>query len=236
MRSANPWCPNTMIPVMPPQQLSGSHVSHAESGVRRDVVVANSRQTDFATRAALPSGRPALRLAHHEIAENLHTCDGFQLFGIHKIRIKLDRIGLAEQLHQTVVLADQIIRQCSYAETPLTGAEQAEDVVDREIRLARARAIAPGLDQPTPILEMRRYLRIAEHDYAMTVEFFQRPRGAEVLDVFSRTVGVETHREQFALNEIRLGWLARADRDIGLAHRQIEFFVGDDQRYPDLRI
>ena len=47
---------------------------------------------------------------------------------------------------------------------------------------------------------------------------------------------MKAHREQLALDQIGLGGLARADRDVGLAHRKIEFLVGHDQRDPDLGI
>src|SRR6266576_3926834 len=70
----------------------------------------------------------------------------------------------------------------------------------------------------------------------MRVEFIEGARGAEALDVFRRAIGVEADREQLALNEIGLGRLAGADRDIGLAHRQIEILVGDDHGNPDFRI
>src|SRR5215472_5718776 len=45
-------------------------------------------------------GRPALRLAHHEIAEHLYPRHCFQLFRIDEIGVELDRIGLAEQLYE----------------------------------------------------------------------------------------------------------------------------------------
>ena len=70
----------------------------------------------------------------------------------------------------------------------------------------------------------------------MRVEVVERARRAEALDVFRRAIGVEADREQLALDQVRLGRLAGADRDVGLAHRQIEILVGDDQRDPDLRI
>src|ERR1700736_1816332 len=79
------------------------------------------------------SRRPALRLAHHEVAEHLHPRHRLQLFGIDEIGIELDRVGLAEQLHQPVVFLDQIIRQRRDAEALLAGAHQAEDIVDLEI-------------------------------------------------------------------------------------------------------
>ena len=44
------------------------------------------------------------------------------------------------------------------------------------------------------------------------------------------------HREQLALDQVRLGRNAQADRDIGLAHGEIEFFIGHDQRDADIGI
>ena len=47
---------------------------------------------------------------------------------------------------------------------------------------------------------------------------------------------MEMHREDLALDQIRLCRLAQADGDVGLAHGQIEFFVGGDQGYLDVGI
>ena len=47
---------------------------------------------------------------------------------------------------------------------------------------------------------------------------------------------MEADREQLALNQVGLRRLAGTNRNVGLAHREIELFVGDDQRDPDLRI
>jgi hypothetical protein len=47
---------------------------------------------------------------------------------------------------------------------------------------------------------------------------------------------MEADREQFSLDQVRLGRLAGADRHVSLAHRQIEILVGDDQRDADIRI
>ena len=70
----------------------------------------------------------------------------------------------------------------------------------------------------------------------MFVEFFVSARRAEALEIFGRGVGVEMHREQLALDQVGLGRLAQADGDVGLAHRQIEFLVGGDQRDVDIGI
>src|SRR6516164_2383539 len=96
-------------------------------------------------------GRPALRFAHHEIAEDLNACHGLQLFRIDKICVQLDRIGLAEQLHKAIVFLDEIIRQRGDAEPLLTGAYQPQDVVDLEIGFAWTAPVAAGLDQPVAI-------------------------------------------------------------------------------------
>src|SRR3984893_1705296 len=70
----------------------------------------------------------------------------------------------------------------------------------------------------------------------MRIEVVESTRRAEALDVFRRTIGMEADREQLALNKVGLGRLAGADRHVGLAHRQVEFLVGDDHRNPDFWI
>ena len=47
---------------------------------------------------------------------------------------------------------------------------------------------------------------------------------------------MEMHREQFALDQVGLRRLAQADGDVGLAHGEIELFVGGDQRDVDVGI
>ena len=49
-----------------------------------------------------------------------------------------------------------------------------------------------------------------------------------------RGVGVEVHREQLALDQVGLGRLAQPDRDVGLAHGEVELLVGGDQRDADV--
>jgi hypothetical protein len=66
-----------MIPVGIMQQRITWHVRHANS-------VGMAALTNFR------SGRPALRLADDEVPEYLHAGYGLQLFGIHKVRIKLN--------------------------------------------------------------------------------------------------------------------------------------------------
>src|SRR4051794_34953989 len=86
--------------------------------------------------------RPPLCLAHHEISENLNAGDTLKLFGIDKIRVQLDGVGLPKQLHQAIIFLDKVIRQRRNAETLLAGANQTENTVDPEVWFARARAIA----------------------------------------------------------------------------------------------
>src|SRR5713226_9650162 len=90
--------------------------------------------------------------------------------------------------------------------------------------------------RPASISQLRLNLAIAQHDDAMRVEVVEGARRAEALDVFRRAIGMKADREQLALDQIGLGRLAGADRDIGRAHRQIEIFVGDDQRDTNIRI
>ena len=74
MRNANSQRGNSMIPVSVLHQPPSPHVSHAE--------IAGSRRGS--------SGRPALRLAHHEIAEHLHARHRLQFLGINEIGIQLN--------------------------------------------------------------------------------------------------------------------------------------------------
>ncbi len=101
-------------------------------------------------------GRPALRLADDEVAEHLHTGHRLQLFGIDKISVELNRVRLAEELNQTIVFFDQVVRQCCNAQALLAGAHQAQNIVDLEVGFARAGAVAPGIDQPVAVLQVRR--------------------------------------------------------------------------------
>ena len=47
---------------------------------------------------------------------------------------------------------------------------------------------------------------------------------------------MEVQREQLALDQVRLDRLPQPDRDVGLAHREVEFFLGGEQRDPDVGI
>ena len=70
----------------------------------------------------------------------------------------------------------------------------------------------------------------------MIVELLERARRAEALEIFGRGVGVEMHREQLALDQVGLRRLAQPDRDVGLAHGEVELLVGGDQRDADVGI
>ena len=74
MRNANSQRANIMVSVPAMRQASEPHVSHAETG--------GLCSGDL--------GRPALRLADHEVAEHLHARNCLQFFGINKISIELN--------------------------------------------------------------------------------------------------------------------------------------------------
>ena len=93
----------------------------------------------------------------------------------------------------------------------------------------------PTVDQPAPVGQMRRHVA-AEQDDAVLVELVVRARRAEALEIIRRGVGVEMHREQLALDQVGLRRLAQADGDVGLAHGEVELFVGGDQRDVDVGI
>jgi len=52
-------------------------------------------------------------------------------------------------VYQAIIFLDQIIRQRRDAEALLAGADQAQNVVDLEVGLARPGAVAAGIDQPS---------------------------------------------------------------------------------------
>ena len=94
-----------------------------------------------------------------------------------------------------------------------------------------------ALDQPVAVLRhVGGYRTAVEQQDAVLVEIGERLRRAEPLEIFRRREGVELHRKQLALDEIGLRRLAHADADVGLAHRQVEFLVGDEQVDADLGI
>ncbi len=95
--------------------------------------------------------------------------------------------------------------------------------------------LARHFDQPAPVGEMRGHAA-AEQDDAVLVEFFMRARRAETLEIIRGRVGVEVYRKYLALDQVGLRRLTQSDGDVGLAHRQIEFFVGGDQRDVDVGI
>ncbi len=158
-----------------------------------------------------------------------------ELFRIDEVGVERDRVGLAEQLHEAAVLLDQIVRQHRDAESALTRAQDAEDVVDGDMRRARALAVASDLDQPARRLQIGRDVA-AEQQNAVSVEILDIARRTEALEILGRRIGMEVHGEQLALDQIRLGRLAQADRHVGLAHGEIELLVGGDQLDADVRI
>ena len=87
-----------------------------------------------------------------------------------------------------------------------------------------------GFDEPVAVLRHVGWYRTAiEQQDAVAVEIGQRLRRVETLEIFRCRAGMEFHREELALNEVGLRRLAHADADVGLPHREIEFFVGDEE-------
>src|SRR6476660_9746650 len=100
------------------------------------------------------SKMPALRLRHQEIAKHLHPRNRLQFLGVYKKSIERDGIGFSEQLHQTAILLDQVIRQQRNADAALAGTQYPEHGVDGEGGRARSLAVSPDLDQPAPVLQI----------------------------------------------------------------------------------
>src|SRR5579863_1733519 len=113
---------------------------------------------------------PALGVGDKEVAKSLDAGDRLEFFGIDEIGVERDRFGVAEQLHKPVL--DEVVRQHRDAEPALAGAQNAEDIVDDEMRLARPLAVAGDLDQPPRWLQIRRYVA-AEHQGPVRVEVLE---------------------------------------------------------------
>ena len=88
------------------------------------------------------SEAPALRVAHQEVAEDLHARNRLELLGINEKSVDRGRVGFTEQLHQATVLLDQIVRQQRDADAALAGAHTPR-CVDGQNRRPRAFAVAP---------------------------------------------------------------------------------------------
>ena len=70
----------------------------------------------------------------------------------------------------------------------------------------------------------------------MVIEILVAARRAEALEIFRRRVGVEVHGEQLALDQVGLRRQPQPDRNVGLAHREIELLLGGHQRDADVGI
>jgi hypothetical protein len=70
----------------------------------------------------------------------------------------------------------------------------------------------------------------------MVIEILVIARCAEALEIFGRRVGVEVHREQLALDQVGLRRQPQPDRNVGLAHREIELLLGREQGDADVGI
>src|SRR3954447_5140208 len=178
---------------------------------------------------------PLLRFRDQKVAEDLYARDRFEFFRIDKERIEREIVDVAEKLHQPAVFFDEVVRQHRDAEPALTRTQQTENIVDGEPRLARALTVASRIDQPSGAAQIGRH-RAAQHQQAMIVEFLVTPRRTEALQVFGGRAGVEVHREELTLDQVRLRWQPQPDRNVSLAHREIELLLGGHQRDADIWI
>ena len=96
-------------------------------------------------------------------------------------------------------------------------------------------AVARHFGEVERALQVLRHVA-AEHEDAVVVEVFEGPRRTVTLEIFRRSVDVEVHRKQLALDQVGLRRLAQTDGDVGLAHGEIEFLFRGQQRDVDFRI
>src|SRR5262249_35659374 len=129
------------------------------------------------------SEMPALRVGDKEVPEHLDARNRFEFFRIDEIGIERERFSFTEQLHQTAVFLDEIVGQHRDTKPTLARAQHTEHVVDRQMRCARAFAVATDLQKPPPILQVRRHHSAAKKNDAMFVKFLVRTRCAESLEI-----------------------------------------------------
>ena len=231
--------------------VSSDNTKSRMPAMRRSAIKSTNETVDsrYATRDGMAVGAiveesgvprskmPALRLGDQEVAEHLHARDRSSALPDRRNR----RRARPCRLRRTAAPGRRSPRPDSPAACAMPmprwhGALHAEDVVDGEERRARVLAVAADLGQPVagsadsggtvpPSRRMRCLSRSVE-----------RARRAEALEIFGRGVGVEVHREQLALDQVGLRRLAQPDRDVGLAHGEVELVVGQDQRDADVGI
>src|SRR5262249_894857 len=115
---------------------------------------------------------PALRFRHQEITKHLYARDRLQLLRVDKIGIVSDRIGIAEELYQPAVLFNQVVGEHRDTDSPLTRAQNAKHIVDRQPRNARGSAIMPRGQKPVTALLQPGWNHAAERNDPMAVKVF----------------------------------------------------------------
>ena len=112
---------------------------------------------------------------------------------------------------------------------------QRADIVHRQMDLAPLAAFPARIGQPMGGEQVGRLVAAERHE-AVIVEVRDGLGLAKALDVILARKGVVVNREQAPLDQVRLRGPAHADRHVGLAHGEVEFFVGEDQLDPDIRV
>src|SRR5262249_33374876 len=133
---------------------------------------------------------PTLCVGDEEVAENLDACDRFEFLGIDEIGVHRERIRLAEKLHKAAVLFHEVVRQHRDSKTALTRAQYAKHVGDGQMRVARTFTLATDIEQPSPVLQMRRNGAAAEKNDAVLVEVVMCAWRAEPLEIIRRRIGM----------------------------------------------
>src|SRR5262249_11647615 len=133
---------------------------------------AERRMTAMRNRNPVESEMPPLGVGDEEVTEHLDARNRFEFFGVNKIGIECERVGLTEQLYQAAVFFHQIVRQSRDTKPALARTEDAEHVVHRQMRCAWSFAITADLKKPPPILQVRWHHTSAKENNAMPVELF----------------------------------------------------------------
>src|SRR5690606_27016618 len=178
---------------------------------------------------------PVSRLCEDEIAERLELC-----LILHRVRIDEERIErrpfkLVQNLHEATILASHIVWQHRYADATPHGAPHRHQVIDLQDGSA---FLAIRLPHGFQCVEAREVTgnRLAESYDPMIVEIGDGLWHAELIEIGLCSEYVQMHREQAALDQVRLLRLPQAYGAIRLPGGKIEFLIGEHQLQVDLGI
>ena len=109
-------------------------------------------------------------------------------------------------------------------------------IVDRNLRRAWILMVAAQVQKRVEIVEEMGRRRRAEGEEVVLIEIFGLARLRVLFQIVRGRVGVEVHGEQAPPDQVRLARLAQSQRDVRLAHREVEVLVRQQELQLDLGV